>query len=197
MDRASESPGSGSTPVAMHELLVAQAQDAIEIVGALSAETARSAPGGRAQLVQTERLLKKMLAAMAADGQRGVTTQANLSVNPTATVEAQAGDTISGRRVVLADCPRPPGAVKRHQRSVAFSYANPFCMGLLYGRAGCFTALFGGFRPGQCRRTSLGTKVRASAEGVPFLSSASSIFLFARGSVWRLYEGRCAIRCCP
>jgi hypothetical protein len=47
------------------------------------------------------------------------------------------------------DCPRPPGAVKRPKRSLAFSYGNPFCMGLLYGRAGRLTALFGGFRPGQ------------------------------------------------
>jgi hypothetical protein len=31
-----------------------------------------------------------------------------------------------------------------------FFYANPFCKGLLYGRAGRLTALFGGFRPGQC-----------------------------------------------
>ena len=32
----------------------------------------------------------------------------------------------------------------------AFSYENPFCMGLLYGRAGRLTAKNGGFRRGQC-----------------------------------------------
>jgi hypothetical protein len=47
-------------------------------------------------------------------------------------------------------CPRPPGAFKRPYRSLAFPYENPFCMALLYGRAGRLTTLFGGFRPGQC-----------------------------------------------
>jgi hypothetical protein len=32
---------------------------------------------------------------------------------------------------------------------LAFSYENPFCMGLLYGRAGRLTAFFGGFGPGS------------------------------------------------
>jgi hypothetical protein len=32
---------------------------------------------------------------------------------------------------------------------LAFSYENPFCVGLLYGRAGRLTAENGGFRPGQ------------------------------------------------
>jgi hypothetical protein len=45
------------------------------------------------------------------------------------------------------DCPRPPGAVKRPSRSLAFSYENPFCMGLLYGRTGRLSAQNGGFRP--------------------------------------------------
>jgi hypothetical protein len=44
---------------------------------------------------------------------------------------------------------RPPGAVERPWRSLAFSYVNRFSRGLLYGRAGRLTALFGGFRPGQ------------------------------------------------
>ena len=35
--------------------------------------------------------------------------------------------------------PRPPGAVQRPQRSLAFSNENPFCMGLLYGRTGRLT----------------------------------------------------------
>jgi hypothetical protein len=43
----------------------------------------------------------------------------------------------------------PFRAVKRSSRSLAFSYENPFCMGILYGRAGRLTAIFGGFRPGQ------------------------------------------------
>ena len=49
----------------------------------------------------------------------------------------------------LGPCSRPPGVVKRPQRSLAFSIANRFCMALLYGRAGRLTALFGVFRPGQ------------------------------------------------
>ena len=40
----------------------------------------------------------------------------------------------------------PPGAFKR---PLAFSYENPFCMGILYGRAGRLTVENGGFRPGQ------------------------------------------------
>jgi hypothetical protein len=48
-------------------------------------------------------------------------------------------------------CPRPPGAVKRPYRPLAFPYENPFCMALLYGRAGRLTTLF---RPGQSRWTS-------------------------------------------
>jgi hypothetical protein len=32
---------------------------------------------------------------------------------------------------------------------LAFSYENPICMGLLYGRAGRLTAENGGFGPGQ------------------------------------------------
>ena len=35
--------------------------------------------------------------------------------------------------------PRPPGAVKRPSRPLAFPYVNRFCMGLLYGRAGRLT----------------------------------------------------------
>ncbi len=50
-------------------------------------------------------------------------------------------------------CPRPPGAIKRPQRSPVFSIEKRFSIALLYGRAGRLTALFGGFRPGQ-RRTS-------------------------------------------
>jgi hypothetical protein len=46
-------------------------------------------------------------------------------------------------------CPRPPGAVKRPSRSLAFSCENPFCIGLLYGRAGRLTAKNGGFPAGQ------------------------------------------------
>jgi hypothetical protein len=52
----------------------------------------------------------------------------------------------------LHHCPGPPGAVKRPWRSSAFPYENPFRMGLLYGRAGRLTGLFGGFRPGQWGR---------------------------------------------
>ena len=57
------------------------------------------------------------------------------------------------RKPIQDFCPRPPGAVKRPQRSAVFFYENPFCMGLSYGRAGRLTALFGGFRPGQSGRT--------------------------------------------
>ena len=53
------------------------------------------------------------------------------------------------RQFVGLCCRRRPGAVKRPQRSLAFSYENQFCMGLLYGRARRLTALFGVFRPGQ------------------------------------------------
>jgi hypothetical protein len=62
-----------------------------------------------------------------------------------------------GARVL--NCPRPPGAVKRPWRSSAFCCENTFCMGLLYGRAGCLTALFGGSRPGQtCRSGTSATR---------------------------------------
>jgi hypothetical protein len=40
-------------------------------------------------------------------------------------------------------------ALGRLSALIAFSYENPFCMGLLYGRAGRLTAENGGFRPGQ------------------------------------------------
>jgi phosphoenolpyruvate carboxylase len=42
-----------------------------------------------------------------------------------------------------------PGRFKRPWRSAALPYANRFWTGLLYGRAGRLTVLFGGFRPGQ------------------------------------------------
>ena len=45
--------------------------------------------------------------------------------------------------------PGPPGALKRPQRSLVFSIANQFCMGLLYGRAGRLTALSAVFGPGS------------------------------------------------
>ena len=60
--------------------------------------------------------------------------------NPSAPAHFQAqSDTADPRFVALRKfglCPRPPGAVKRPERSLAFSYENPFCMGVLYGRAG-------------------------------------------------------------
>jgi hypothetical protein len=49
------------------------------------------------------------------------------------------------------------GAVKRNY-IVAFSYVNQFCIGLLYGREGLLNTETGGFRPGQCRHTRLGTE---------------------------------------
>jgi hypothetical protein len=56
--------------------------------------------------------------------------------------QSEAGATLAA---LAADCPRPPGAVKR--RSLAFSYENTFSMGLLYGRAGRLTPQNGSFRP--------------------------------------------------
>jgi hypothetical protein len=58
---------------------------------------------------------------------------------------------IVGLLVPEDNCPRPPGAVKRPKRSLAFSYENPFCVGLLYGRAGRLNTKNAGFRPGQWR----------------------------------------------
>jgi hypothetical protein len=43
------------------------------------------------------------------------------------------------------ECPRPPGAVKRPQRSLVFPIEIQFCMALLYGRAGRLTSLLGVF----------------------------------------------------
>ena len=59
-------------------------------------------------------------------------------------------------------CPRPPGAVKRPQRSLAFSIENPFCMRLLYGRAG---------RAG--RVTALFRRFSARADGWPVAANGS------------------------
>jgi hypothetical protein len=43
--------------------------------------------------------------------------------------------------------------------ALAFPYENPFCMRLLYGRAGRLTAQNGGFRPGQERVEGPATRV--------------------------------------
>ena len=64
------------------------------------------------------------------------------------------------------NCPRPPGAVKRPWRSLAFSYGNAFFMGLLYGRAGHLTALFGGFRPGQLSGELTWSRTRSTLNGM-------------------------------
>jgi hypothetical protein len=51
----------------------------------------------------------------------------------------------------LAHRPRPARGGRSRGLGVplAFPYASPFCMGILHGRAGGFTAPFGGCRPGQ------------------------------------------------
>jgi hypothetical protein len=53
---------------------------------------------------------------------------------------------MAGKKIL---CPRPPGAVKRPQRSSAFFIENLLCTALSYERARRLAALFGGFRPGQ------------------------------------------------
>jgi hypothetical protein len=50
-------------------------------------------------------------------------------------------------------------------------------MGLLYGRAGRLTALFGGFRPGQMRVPELFTFSTATVRARPGRLSALSVFL--------------------
>ena len=56
---------------------------------------------------------------------------------------------LHGRRCPL-DPARRQGRGGGVLAPVAFSYGDPFCMGLLYGRAGRLTPQNGGFRPGQC-----------------------------------------------
>ena len=46
--------------------------------------------------------------------------------------------------------PGPPGAIKRHSRFTV----KRLSMAFLYGRAGRFTAFFGGSRPGQWTESS-------------------------------------------
>ena len=42
-----------------------------------------------------------------------------------------------------------PGRLSALSVTYRFPYENPFCTGILYGRAGRLNALFGGSRPGQ------------------------------------------------
>ena len=70
-----------------------------------------------------------------------------MTYSPGARLAARLVHAVLAREHVLRrHRPGRPGAVKRPSR---FPYENPFCMGLLYGRAGRLTAKNGGFRPGQ------------------------------------------------
>ena len=86
------------------------------------------------------------------------------------------------RGLMLDYCPRLPGPAGRLSALIAFlrvflCYENRFRMGFLYGRAGRFiTALFGGFRPGQCaaRPKTASRTARSSSTRRPALPSPAS-----------------------
>ena len=86
---------------------------------------------------------------------------------------------------------RPPGAVKRSQRSLACYYEKPFCMEFLYGRAGRLTALFGGCRPAAPALCLLGaaahvhTRRRGAAGGAAYtVERRARPFLVEECSSW-------------
>ena len=58
--------------------------------------------------------------------------------------------------------PGPPGALKL---PLAFFTVNRFCRAVLYGRAGCVTSLFGGFRPGSAAEQR--QRLRECGAGLP------------------------------
>jgi hypothetical protein len=107
--------------------------------------------------IDTGKICGASAACASADGARGAGASASASGNGRCTVAmAQAGIPVGGDTADYGaggsdgfGCPRPPGAVKRPKRSLAFSYENPFCVGLLYGRAGRLNTKNAGFRPGQ------------------------------------------------